>query len=348
MKKNNPYKTIVVLMSLTLLCGCWDIKEINQRALPLVMGVSKEHDKEYRVTLSIPRTNAEEKTRIVTGRGDSVSSILGQMRNNSENALDYSQLQLIVIDNKLAANQPEWIKIIKYFMTSKEIPSIALVAITDDNIETMFSNISKLGFAGTAVYDFFSKGAGWAPEVSSTRIWEVYQSLFSYTNDIAVPVVNTAKDTVLNFDGSAVLKNGKITERISPSENHLVHLFQNHTTIRNTENLGFATITVIDSSLKVKPSMKNSEPRIASDLSLKISILESDEGVSNNRLKEALEKRIEQRFNDIFKQNQKNRTDIFGFGQHFRSRIPYDELKNWREAYLPKLIVNFQVHVRME
>ncbi|SFE60695.1 germination protein, Ger(x)C family [Paenibacillus catalpae] len=348
MKKNKPYKTIVVLMSLTFLCGCWDIKEINQRALPLVMGISKEHDEEYRVTLSLPITNVEGKTRIVTGKGDSVSSVLGQMRTNSENALDYSQLQLIVIDSHLAANHPEWIKIIKYFMISKEIPSIALVAITDDNIEKMFSNISKLGFTGTAVYDFFNKGTGWAPEVSYTRIWEVYQSLFSYTNDIAVPVVNSAKDTILNFEGSAVLKNGKITERINPSENHLVRLFQNHTTIRNTENLGFSTIVVTDSSLKVKPSMKNNEPRVASDLSLKISILEKEEGVSNNRIKEVLEKRIEQRFNDIFKQAQKNKTDIFGFGQHFRTRISFDELKNWREVYYPKLIVNFQVHVGME
>lgn len=109
-------------------------------------------------------------------------------------------------------------------MKSKELPTISLLAITDENIEKLFSNINdKLDAHATSIIDYFYKGEDWAPEISTTSIWEVYRSLFSYTNDIAVPVVNSGKDTLLSFEGSAVLKNGKIMEQITTSENQLVN-----------------------------------------------------------------------------------------------------------------------------
>ncbi|WP_164775489.1 Ger(x)C family spore germination protein [Paenibacillus glycanilyticus] len=348
MERLNLSKLIFALLSLILLCGCWDIKAINERSLPLVMGISKKNDEKYQVTLTLPVTRVKGKTRIITEKGESVSEVLGQLRSNVEDAIDYSQIRLILIDAPLAANHLEWRKMFHYLMSSKDIPSIALVAITDENIEQMFSKMSKQGLSGTALYDFFNKGAGWAPDVSNTRIWEVYQNLFSYTNDIAVPVVHSSEDTILKFKGSAVLKNGKVTANISPSENQLVRLFQHHHFIRNTENLGFATIFVVNSHLKNKPSITNHIPQVASDLFIKISILERDEGVSNSLVIDELEKRIEKRFNDMFKQTQINKTDIFGFGQLFRTRIPYDDLHSWRDKYYPKLIVNFRVHATME
>jgi spore germination protein KC len=72
----------------------------------------------------------------------------------------------------------------------------------------------KLGAHSTSIYDYINKGAGWAPATFSTPIWEVYRSLFSYTKDIAVPVVHSGKDTVLTYEGAAIMKKGKIIESI--------------------------------------------------------------------------------------------------------------------------------------
>ncbi|MBA2937517.1 hypothetical protein HZF08_04315 [Paenibacillus sp. CGMCC 1.16610] len=234
-------------------------------------------------------------------------------------------------------------------MKSKELPSIALLAITDENIEKMFSSIDeKLDAHATSVIDYFYKGADWAPEITTSRVWEVYRSLFSYTKDIAVLVVNAGKDTLLSFEGSAVLKNGKIIEQISPSENQFVNLFQKLRAKGKVESLGYASIMVENSSLRIKPSKKAGELMVASDLSLKIDVMEKNEDTTNDQIQRDLENLIEKRFYNLFEQAQKNKTDIFGFGQHFRNQIPYDELKNWREDYYPKLKVNFQVHVKME
>ncbi|WNR42883.1 Ger(x)C family spore germination protein [Paenibacillus roseipurpureus] len=350
MKINSYVRIIVALISLILLSGCWDIKEIDKRNFPLIIGISKENKEEYKVSLHIPTSEKGGKmSRTVSQKGTNVSSILGQLRTNIEDAVYYKQVRLIIIQNKLANDKEDLSELIKFLMKSKELPSIALIAITEENIEKMFSNINGKHFSHTtSIIDYFYKGADWAPEISTTRIWEVYRSLFSYTKDIAIPVVNSGKDTILNYEGAAILKNGKITEKINPSENQFVILFKNHNANGIIENLGNASIMVTNSSLKIKPSMLTSEPIVSSNLSLKIDILERKEGVTNDQIQSKLEKQFKKQFYDMLDKAQKNKTDIFGFGQHFRNQIPFHELKNWREEYYPNLKVNFQVHVIIE
>ncbi|OOE12528.1 Ger(x)C family spore germination protein [Fictibacillus arsenicus] len=348
--KNNGFKLLIGFMTMVLLSGCWDIKDIDKRALPLVMGISKENEEDYKVTLQIPIPQEDNKlSRTVTESGETVASVLGQLRTNFEDAIDYSQLRLIVIQNNLANNHQELKKFIKFLMVSEDIPSRALVTITDDNVEDVLSNINeKLGVHASSIFDFFNKGAGWAPEIFSIPIWKVYRSLYSYTKDIAVPVVRSGKETVLTFQGAAILKHGKIMGTIGPDESQLVNVFRNNNEKGRIESLGFASIIVTNSSLQNKTSMKNNSPVVSSNLRLKIYILERKEGIKNKRIIKELEKLTEKRFYRLLKRTQGSHIDIFGFGQQFHQQISYHELKDWRNEYYPKLKVKFKVDADLE
>ncbi|TVY05592.1 Ger(x)C family spore germination protein [Paenibacillus cremeus] len=346
MKRNNRFKLFIILTALTILCGCWDVKEINLRTPPVLIGIAKGNHDEFKVTLYVPITQrGKTETRIVTEQGNSISNILQQMQTNSDDALDYTQVQFIVIHNNLAENEEEMGKLVRLLMEFEQLPSKALVAFTDEDIEKMMSNIEKvIGVHATSIQDFFYKG-GWAPEVSSTRIWELYQSLYSYTKDINIPIVVSGQDTVLRFEGSAILKKEKMVGRINPKENLLVNLFHHRNATGEIESLGSAGMIVKNSSLHIKSSMEKDGPLVSCSLKLKIKVMERKKGVTDKQIQEELEKQIEKQFNKILEQAQKNKSDIFGLGQHFRNQIPYQELKNWREDYYPKLKVNFQVHV---
>jgi spore germination protein KC len=347
---NNFYKLLIVFMSIILLCGCWDIKDINKRSIPLVMGISKEDDEEYKLTLQIPIPKSNNQvSRTVTEKGETVASVLGKIRTNSENAVDFSQIQLIVIQKNLANNHRELRSLIKFLMGSEEIPSRALVTITDDNVDNVLSNINdKLGVNASAIYDYFNKGAGWAPELLSTPIWEVYQSPFLSTKDIAVPAVRAGKDTVLVFEGSEILSKGKMVGRINPEESQLINMFQKENVKGKIVSLGFANVMVTNSSIQNETSMKNNKPFVSSDLKFKISILEKKEGITKKQIMKEIEMLTEKRFYHLLKRTQRSHTDIFGFGQQFQHLIPYNELKEWRNEYYPKLKVNFKVHANME
>jgi spore germination protein KC len=349
MKKVN--KTLIMVMLLVFfLSGCWDIKDIDKRVLPLVMGITKVNNDEYKVTAQIPITKKDgEISRIVTSIDKNVSSALGQIRTNSENAVDFSHVRLIVIQKDISGNKKELMKLVSFLMTSEEIPTNAQLAFTDVPIEKLLSNINdKLGVDSTSLYDFFNKGAGWAPEILSTRIWEVYRSLHSYTEDITIPVVDSGKDTVLNYKGAAVLKMGELTQRIDPNETQLIKLFQNKNAKGKIENVGFASVMVTKSAIENKTFMENNKPLVSTDVKLKIHVLEREAGITNYRIEKELEKLIEERFINMFEKAQENKTDIFGFGQYFRNQIPYEDLKNWKEKYYPDLKVDFQVHTSME
>ncbi|PJN88588.1 hypothetical protein CVN76_19425 [Bacillus sp. mrc49] len=350
MKKNRLFKLSIVCMTIIILSGCWDIKDINKRTIPLVLGISKEQGGQYKVTLQIPvLKNESQVSKVVTGKGESITSALGKIRTNSENAVDYTQIRLIVVQNNLAHNQKELTAIVKFLMGSEEIPSRSLIAITDENVEDVLSSINdKLGVHASSIYDFFNKGADWAPEIFSTPVWEVYRSLFSSTKDIAVPVIRSGKNTVLIFEGSDILKKGELMDRFKPEEIQLIRVLQNKNEKGKIESLGFASIMVSNSSIRLTPSLKNNKPSLASNLNIKINVLERNDGVTNEKIIEELERVIEKRFFQVLKRMQESHTDIFGFGQEFQQLISYNELKNWRDEYFPELKVNFKVEVNME
>ncbi|MFJ7755553.1 Ger(x)C family spore germination protein [Peribacillus muralis] len=350
MGKNRLYKLFFAFMTIMLLCGCWDIKDINKRTIPLVLGISKTKGGEYKITLQIPvLKNERQVSKVVTGTGETITSALGKIRTNSENAVDYTQIRLIVVQNHLAHNQKEFTNIVKFLMGSEEIPSRSLIAITDENVEDVLSSINdKLGVHASSIYDFFNKGADWAPEVFSTPVWEVYRSLFSATKDIAVPLIRSGKNTVLIFEGSDILKKGEIMDRLKPEEIQLIRVLQNKNEKGKIESLGFASIMVSNSSIRLKPSLINNKPSLSSDLNIKINVLERNDGVTNKKITEELVRIIEERFFQILRRMQESHTDIFGFGQEFQQLISYNELKNWRDEYYPDLKVNFEVKVNME
>jgi Ger(x)C family germination protein len=347
MKRNNRFKLFIVLTSLTFLSGCWNVKEINLRTSPLLIGVSKGNDDEYKVTEYVTAQHGDKiLSSIITEKGNNYFNILRQLRTNSDNALDYTQVQLIVIHNNLAENEEEMGKIVRLLKELEQLPMKALVVITDEDIKKMLLNIEKrVGVRATSINEFFHKGTVWAPEVSKTGIWELYRSLHSYTKDINVPIVISSKDTIIRFEGSAIFKKGKMMERINSKENLLVNLFHHRNANGEIESLGSAGIFITKSSLHIKPSMKKNELMVSCNLKLKIKVLDRKEEVTNKQIQEELEELIEKRFYDMFDRAQKNKTDIFWFGQYFRNRIPYRELKNWRDEYYPKLKVNFRVHV---
>ncbi|WP_193768843.1 Ger(x)C family spore germination protein [Metasolibacillus meyeri] len=350
MQNRNYYLLALLLLPVLLLGGCWNIKDINKRFFPLIIAVSKEDDETYKVTLQIPiPQNVSESSRIVTVEDKSVASALGHIQTNSEDVMDYSQTQLIFVHSSLANDQAAMQDLIHFIMRANEIPSRALVAITDDTIEDLLTNINeKLGTQTSSVYDYFNKGYDWAPEIFSVPIWKAYQSLFIYTKDLAIPVVRAGKDTVFEFDGVDIFKKGEKVARISPLEGLLINMLQDRGESGEIEGLESSSVIITGSTLKNKVTIKNKQPSIAVDLHLKIRILEKQQHLTNKQIQRQLEKRVEQRFYKVFNQLQEKQTDAFGFGQHFRGSIPYAELKNWREAYYSHLKVHFNVHTTVE
>lgn len=337
-------KLVLCLWILIPLSGCWDIKDINHRAFPVAMGITKKGD-QYKVILQIPiPSEGVSKSKIVQGTGTTILKAVEDITTNMESSVDLLHLRIILFERKLAEEEGLKEPIIT-FMRIRDISSKTLIAICDEDMDGFFSKLNKNTENGYNLYDFFEKYAGWTPEIALTRLWHVYRGLNSYTQNVVIPIVKSGKNLPLKYTGSVALKGGKIVSKMNPNETLLFNAFQGNSVQGRIEVMKHATIMIVGNTSHHKVEVKDHIPYMSSHLHLKVVIQETKGKVSRTLIRKELEKILHNRFEEMLKRFQKKETDVFGLGQYYRNKIPYEELKDWRERYYPPLKMDFTTHI---
>jgi Ger(x)C family germination protein len=345
MRKANKMRlltaTIAILMTLPV-GGCWDNKDINHRSLPIVMGISKR-DGQYQVILQVPEpSESRAKLRVIQGRGSTINEVVDRLSTNMESQIDLLHLKLILFEDEYAKEGLG--DAIDSFMRSHDISSKVMVAICDEPIDTFFDNINKFNKNnGTILLSFFEKNAGWNPQVATTRIWEVYRSMLSYTHDIAMPVIHSGSGTVIDSNGSAIIRNGRMVGNITQGETLLVSAFSGNSTMGKIEVMENVTVEIICSMSLKHHSMRDGVPYLKSKIRLKVTLLETIGAPTSQQIKEEVDKLLKKRYDSIMTKMKAAGADIMAAGQYFRNDLSREQLEHWREDYLPKLQYDVEV-----
>ncbi|WP_436374831.1 Ger(x)C family spore germination protein [Cytobacillus sp. BC1816] len=342
--------TVCLLLTVMILTGCWDIRDINHRTLPVVLGISTIEDDQYKVFLKIPEpVEGSMEVKIVSATGETISHAVDVISRNMETSVDLLHVKVIMIERKTAEEGMK--DIIAGFMRSREVSSKALVTICDQNMDEFFSILSESkNLKGTNMFDYFEKNAGWNPEIALTRIWEVYRSIHSYTRDVAIPLIVTGDTTTYEQVGSAVIKNGKMVEQISNDETLLFNAFNDESTHGQIEVLNHASVMIIGNSMNHHTELTDKQPVLQSRINLKVVVLETRGKTSSDMIKKELSHLLSSRFSSMLANLQESEADILGLGQLYRTKIDRNELKNWRSVYYPNLKsdIQFQIDIQNE
>ncbi|MEK5443463.1 Ger(x)C family spore germination protein [Fredinandcohnia sp. FSL W7-1320] len=341
------YTFAILLITILPLTGCWDNKDINHRLLPVVLGVSKIEN-EYEVIINLPVSNAGKiESRIVSFKDKTIAKAIDTISRNLESRVDLLHVKLIIIERGAAEDGVK--DIIGGFMRSREVSPKALVAICDEDINVLFSKLKDtIGSIGSTTVDFFEKNAGWDPDIALTRVWEVYRGIHSYTYDVAIPLIRSGDEFPMEQIGSAIVKNGKMVDQISPDETLLYNIFKGESSSGEIEVMEKATVRIVNNSIHHKGSMHNNQPFLKSKIKLKVVILETRGEPSLNEIKRELNQALSERFNNMISKTKENKADIFGIGQFFRRELTRKELKNWRTKYYTNLKMDIQFNVDIQ
>ncbi|MCT2537103.1 Ger(x)C family spore germination protein [Aquibacillus koreensis] len=345
-KKSKIYILLVMLLLLT--SGCWDNRDINHRVMPVVLGVSKESEEEYKAYLQVPILQEDGiKTQIITGVGKTINEIVDKTSANLESNVDLLHIKVIVIDRAFAE---EGVKdLISGIMRSREIPSKALVAICEEDMDEFFKKMSQVELSdGTALLDYFEKNAGWNPQIALTRVWHVYRSIHSYTKDVAIPIIRLGESTLIEQAGSAVIKNGAMLDEINSDETLLYNAFQGMSAHGKIEVLDEGSVLILDNGLNFASRLENELPILTLELQLEVMILEVKGDPTIEKIEKELEKLLKPRFENMITKLKDSEADILGIGQLFRKEIPRAQLKDWRSKYYPNLKFNLTVDVTIQ
>ncbi|MDI4644976.1 Ger(x)C family spore germination protein [Cohnella hashimotonis] len=334
----------LIVAGTTALTGCWDIKDINHRALPIVMGV-KQTGQSYKVLLLVPDTrDTETSAKIISESGNTINEILDKINKNMENKVDLLHLKVIVFERSVAEKGLG--QSIESFMRSRDIPNKTFCAISVGMLEPLFeklSTASKIG--GMEVYDFFEKNAGWSPEVVQTRIWEVFRSMDSYTRDVVIPTIRPGRTTTIESTGAAVIKNGKMVGTIDSEKALLYNLFKGAGTQGKIEVMHHATVKIEADRLTNSSKLHEGQATLSSLLHLKVTVLETVGDPSESEIKREIDDQLSARFQTMLRDAQSKEADFLGLGQLFRDKLSRDDLQAWRSKYYPFMKIHFKVHV---
>ncbi|PEL10788.1 spore gernimation protein GerC [Bacillus sp. AFS017336] len=337
-------KLICLVLFILTLSACWDNKDINHRVLPVILGISKKSNN-YMVYLQIPQPYQDTmKTKVVIGEGKTITHAIDNISTNMESSVDLLHLKVIVIDRELAEKGMK--DIISGFVRSRDVSPKTLVAISEDDIGTFFSKMKESSEpGGTALLDYFEKSAGWTPQIALTSVWKTYRSFHTTTQDVAIPILRVGKTTLIEINGAAVIKNGKMIDQITPDETLLFNAFNDESTTGKVEITDDGSVLILTNTMKHDSKFRNHRPYLESKINLKVSILEIKDHVSANSIRKDMEKVLTERFNKMFTKLQENESDILGLGQFFRNKLSRNELNHWRTKYYPNLTLDFKVHV---
>ncbi|MBN3555780.1 Ger(x)C family spore germination protein [Fictibacillus nanhaiensis] len=343
-----PFKSrwYLPIFCLFLLTGCWDNKDINHRVLPLVVGVKKIEDDRYKIILEIPTTNPNGiQTEIVTGTGDTINEAIEQIKTNLESQVDLLHLRLIVLDKEYANSGTE--ELIEAIMRTREISPKAMVAVcSNDSLEDFFSGVNeKVQTSNISMLDFFDKTAGWTPQIVTANTWEMYRGIHSPTQDVTLPVIDKGKDTTLVYKGSAIFHKGAMKGKITGDDSFLINAYKGNETYGKIEVLNKASVMVVSNRIQNYAEIKGDLPFLTIKMNLNVVVLETVGNPSVNDVKKQLDDLITTRFQNVIQKSQSEQSDTFGFGQHFRSLLPPNQLTTWKTDYYPRLKVKVDVKV---
>lgn len=335
---------LVFVLSLT---GCWDNKDINHRMMPVVLGITKEQE-EYKLFLQIPKAaRGQIQTTVVRETGTTINQIIDKISANLESSVDLLHVKVIMVDRSLA--EEGMTDFISGFMRSRDVPSKALMVISQNDMEDIFSALEdQEDSEETVLLDFFEKNAGWNPQIPLTRVWQVYQSIHSYTKDISIAMINKGENSICEFVGGAVIKKGKMVEMIDPNETLLYNAFNDESNQGKIEVLDEGSVMILGNRMNHKSNIKDGRPYFHSKLRLNVMVLETRGETSREEIKKALTDLLLERYNNMFSKIQSSEADIFGIGQYFRKEISRGELKEWRTKYYPELVFTQEVIINIQ
>ncbi len=336
--------SLVFILGLT---GCWDNKDINHRMMPVVLGITKNQE-DYKLFLQIPKTTGGVmQTTIVSETGSTINQIIDKMSANLESDIDLLHTKVIVVDRKLAEEGMK--DLISGFMRSRDVPSKALLAISQNDIENFFSALENQEHAEeTVLLDFFEKNAGWNPQIPLTRVWQVYHSIHSYTKDVSIAMISKDNDSICEFVGGAVIKNGKMVDVLDTNETLLYNAFNDESNQGKIEVLDEGSVMILGNRMNHESKMVNGRPYFHSTLQLNVMVLETREEASSEEIKKSLTALLQERYEIMFSKIQSREADILGIGQFFRKEISRKELKGWRSKYYPELVFKQDIKINIQ
>lgn len=344
--RQNLLRMLSLLLFVQFLGGCWDVKDINRRALPVALGIELGEDNEFKVYLKIPSIRKEENDYIVMRQSaTSLSKAIDRMATNLDRSMELLHVKIILVGESLAKRGLK--DVIDFCMRTREIGSKSYMAVVQGDVGEFLEHRFKGESIGSSYNNFFSPSAGWTPEIPVVFLYQAFRGLHSYTEDVVLPVLNVGQQTMLALKGGALMKKGKMLALLSPTETQVYNIYRGLFQGGVVEAIDHGTVRILNVKVSQHASHQNGKPVLKSRLKLDVTILERYQEATDQQLIKDVQEIVKRRFLQVNKLCLKYHADILGVGQKFRRTYSPADLKSWKDGQFPKLQLVIETDVNL-
>ena len=332
-------KQIIIIITVFLLSGCYDQKELNKIAILTATEINKIDD-EYVINAQVVNPQAPDKTTnieapffIYTGKGKSIQEAYRQIKLSSSRYLYPDHLRIVIINESIAKEDIS--QILDFYLRDPSIRTEFNVLIGKNN--DIISTITPLNqISASSIIDTLKINNNYLGVSNNTTLNEMAISYLNPNTEIILPSIklnnqSKEKDTeentkstkinsIYELSGLAIFKDNKLqgylTNKESITYNMIKNNIENSILTYECEKNKYLTLEIITSKSKITTKNK----KINIDLSIQATINESSCSTKLNNKKniEIIEHNLEKYLNNNIKNDidyirNKYNTDIFGF-----------------------------------
>jgi spore germination protein len=351
MKMRLGLKIPISFCALWVLTSCADQKILEDIGLITTVGYDLEGEKKVRATMVVLQIDPEAPRNIDVISSDAITSKGARLKANLKTSkeLQSGQLRVALYDEEIARKS-----IKPYVDTLARDPSISdltYIAVVDgsarDLLKHEYTNIPDVGqHLFNQIEQLTDK-----EQISNSTLQEVQQSYYSEGVDPILPILKRNRENI-TVVGNAIMKNDRMVGKLTPKESFYAKLIRDQyhagsiemtLNFRDVEGKKHKVTTVIDtivSSRELK-LLNQYEPRFDLYLKIKGRLLEIQGDVdltipqNMSLLEKAINKKMRKEAIKVITYSQKRDSDIFGFGEVYRSTVRHANLSRgkWHEKY---------------
>ena len=357
-------KMIILLIILpSLLCGCWDEKDVEDTGFITILGIESSPRGELNLTYGMPAIDPTTKSyaEILDTSASLLRIARDKLRLQSAKTIEAGKIQYIVYSKEIASKM-NIESINEVFERDPSNPIIAWVAVVDGSPRGLLhQSVEYKDKPRPSIYitQLLERAvaSAYTPE---TRVYDFDIKSFAPGMDNITPLISYDSKAV-KIEGSALFSSGKMVGTINTRQTGLLMAMMNTLKRRkytyiasseasdtNTPKKGFA-ILLSQNSKKINISIKDNKPIVDISLDLygyideyKWDDLKNEKEVKilSGRAQEQIRKDCQK----LLEYMQSVESDPIGIGDMVRAKHnDYFKRINWHEAYKTATIT---VHVK--
>ncbi len=365
---------IVLILSLVLTTGCWDMKEINDRIFPYAVGLDLL-DKEnlnsgrYDIIFTFPNVNAigeksmqDQLVSTIDVKGNNIFEATSNIHDRTQKEVYLKELKVNVFSETIAKDPKLMREIIdglnRDYIVNQGVEFVMVRGSTKDFLEQM-SKLQKQVEVEGLLYTLLRNGKG------ATRFMNIDLNDFidgmEECSATSMPVARI-EDQDMVIDENAVFKNYKLIGYVNKKDNRNISMLTGRVKnfSINAEHKGNdISLQVSESRVKKRFTVEEEGLKIVYKMKLKGQVqqysmgkgkeLGSQEKIKN--IESTLEKKLEKSMKRTIKKMQKDlNADLIGLGKHISQFHPklWKTIENDYQAIFPhiEIVPDIEVQIR--